>query len=87
MMISFKRDQNSDAPLLNFRVDDLEGLVRNLKKLNIEFISEIQRFDYGKFLTFQDPFENQIELWEATEDVYKRMVKKELDTYKKTHKD
>jgi hypothetical protein len=46
-------------------------------------ISDIQEYDYGQFVIFEDPFGNQIELWQAQAETYKNMVKEELKNYKK----
>lgn len=83
MVISFKRVDNSNAPILNFRVDDIETIMSNLKNHQIKIISDITNYDYGKFSTIEDPFGNQIELWEANEIEYIRLVEQELLSYKK----
>ncbi|MBU4536928.1 VOC family protein [Patescibacteria group bacterium] len=82
MVISFKRGDNSNSPYLNFRVDDLEEMIHCLKKQNIEIIDDIKEYEYGKFATIKDPFDNVLELWQAYSDPYKKMVEKELDDYK-----
>ncbi|MCF7931037.1 MAG: VOC family protein [Acholeplasmataceae bacterium] len=82
MVITFKRDDNPDMPYLNLRVDHLDEIIQFLKKDQIEIISDIAEYDYGKFATFKDPFGNVIELWEADEKAYQEMVQKELDSYK-----
>lgn len=79
MLLSFKRDFEK-APLINFRVDDLIEMMESLKRINLE-ISEIEYFDYGKFAHFTDPFGNYIELWEPKIDVYKKMVRAEIEDY------
>ena len=82
MIISFKRSDNPKLPLINLRVDDIESIINDLKNEKIEIISDITDYDYGKFATFIDPFDNPIELWEANEEKYIEMVKKELEDYK-----
>ncbi|PAT01261.1 hypothetical protein CI105_07330 [Candidatus Izimaplasma bacterium ZiA1] len=81
-LLSFKRGSESSAPYLNIRVDDIETLISNFKNQNLEILSEIKTYDYGKFAQFKDPFGNAIELWEVFEENYVKMVKKEIKEYK-----
>ena len=81
-LLSFKRGKESNAPYLNIRVDDIETLISNFRKQNLEILSEIKTYDYGKFAQFKDPFGNVIELWEVFEENYVEMVKKEIKDYK-----
>ena len=50
--------------MINYRVEDLEGLVSELKKEGIPVLDEIATYDYGKFVHILDPEGNKIELWE-----------------------
>ena len=51
--------------MINYRVEDLEWLLGELKKEGIEPLGEMQVYDYGKFAHIMDPEGNKIELWEA----------------------
>jgi len=51
--------------MINFRVENLEWLLAELKKEGIEQLGEMQVYDYGKFAHIMDPDGNKIELWEA----------------------
>jgi predicted enzyme related to lactoylglutathione lyase len=51
--------------MINYRVENLEWLVDQLKKEGISFIDEIETYKYGKFIHLLDPEGNKIELWEA----------------------
>ena len=51
--------------MINYRVEDIEGLVEQLKKDGVTLVDEIQDSDYGKFVHIMDPEGNKIELWEA----------------------
>jgi len=54
----------STAPfMLNYRVDDLKGLVEALKAEGIT-VEKVEEADYGKFAWIMDPEGNRIELWE-----------------------
>ncbi|MDD3191769.1 MAG: VOC family protein [Bacilli bacterium] len=83
MILTFKREDNSSMPLINFRVDDIEEIISHLKSDCIEVVSDVKNYEYGKFATFKDPFGNRIELWEADRKQYIKMVEKELENYKK----
>jgi predicted enzyme related to lactoylglutathione lyase len=50
--------------MINYRVDDLEALVVELKKEGVTFVDEIESYDYGKFVHIMDIEGNKIELWE-----------------------
>lgn len=55
----------SDRPfMINYRVENLEALVEELRKDNVTIVDEITEFDYGKFIHILDPEGNAIELWE-----------------------
>lgn len=82
MVISFRRSDKSDAPYLNFRVDNLEEMIQSLKSQKIEIIDDIKEYEYGKFATIKDPFDNVLELWQAYSEPYKKMVEKELADFK-----
>lgn len=64
----------SDKPyMFNFRVENLEWLLEELKKEGINQIGEIQVYEYGKFANIIDPEGNKIELWEANDDEFEKM--------------
>lgn len=50
--------------MINYRVADLEALVKELRNENVTILDEIESFDYGKFVHIMDPEGNKIELWE-----------------------
>lgn len=85
MLLSFKRDFDN-APLINFRVDDLEGMLAHLRDIGLE-TDELADYEYGKFAHFTDPFGNYIELWEPYEEEYRKMVKSEIESYEKSLED
>lgn len=53
--------------MINFRVDNLEALVEDLKKEGVTIVDKIETYDYGKFVHIMDLEGNKIELWEPTE--------------------
>jgi len=50
--------------MINYRVDNLEALVEELRKENITIVDKIEAYDYGKFVHILDIEGNKIELWE-----------------------
>ncbi|MEZ5055397.1 MAG: VOC family protein [Saprospiraceae bacterium] len=50
--------------MFNYRVENLEALVEELKKENVTILDEITTYDYGKFVHILDLEGNKIELWE-----------------------
>ena len=76
LLLSISGNEHKKA-ILNFRVDNIQTIFTDLKKENIQFVSEIRKYDYGSFCEFIDPFGNQIELWQANEEEYRKMVMEE----------
>lgn len=56
--------------MINYRVEDLEWLVGELKKEGVTICDEIETYDYGKFVHIMDPEGNKIELWEPVDKVF-----------------
>ena len=50
--------------MINYRGDNLEQLVQELKKEGVTICDEIEVYEYGKFIHILDPEGNKIELWE-----------------------
>lgn len=67
-------EPSSKEFMINFRVDDLEWLLAELKKEGIEQIGETQVYDYGKFAHILDPEGNKIELWEPVDEEYEKIT-------------
>ncbi|HSD08813.1 VOC family protein [Flavobacterium sp.] len=68
----FKRGSEYFAPskkefMINYRVQNIEGLVENLKANGVTILDDIETFDYGKFVHIMDAEGNKIELWEPVE--------------------
>jgi len=65
----FKNGSEYFAPskkefMINYRVQNIEGLVEKLKENGVTVLDEIVSYDYGKFVHIMDPEGNKIELWE-----------------------
>jgi len=50
--------------VVNYRVDDLEGMMANLRKAGVTIVKDISVDDLGKFASVMDPEGNKLELWE-----------------------
>ena len=50
--------------MINYRVENLEALVDELKKNGVTIVDKIQDSDYGKFVHILDAEGNKVELWE-----------------------
>lgn len=50
--------------MINYRVENLEALVAQLKNEGVTILDQIETYDYGKFVHIMDPEGNKIELWE-----------------------
>jgi predicted enzyme related to lactoylglutathione lyase len=58
--------------MINYRVENLEDLIEQLKKEGVEVIGEIEKYDYGKFGWIMDPEGNKTELWEPVDRVFRK---------------
>lgn len=59
--------------MFNYRVENLEELLKVLKEEGVEVVGEMETYDYGKFGWIMDPEGNKIELWEPVDEVYAKM--------------
>lgn len=50
--------------MINYTVQNIEGLVKKLKENGVTILDEIAAYDYGKFVHIMDAEGNKIELWE-----------------------
>lgn len=59
--------------MINYRVENIEGLVEDFKKNGVTVLDEIETYEYGKFVHIIDPEGNKIELWEPIDSVFTKM--------------
>lgn len=63
-------DYFGDAPqqnfMINYRVENLEELVDELKSEGVTIVDKIEKYDYGKFVHIIDGDGNKVQLWEPT---------------------
>jgi predicted enzyme related to lactoylglutathione lyase len=50
--------------MINYTVQNIEGLVKKLREDGVTIVDELQTYDYGKFIHIMDAEGNKIELWE-----------------------
>ena len=72
---TFKVDTKHFAPsekpfMMNYRVHDLEALLKALKEEGVTIVGEMESYDYGKFGWIMDPEGNKIELWEPIDSAF-----------------
>jgi len=70
----FKQGSDYFAPskkefMINYTVQNIEGLVANLKESGVTVLDDIAAYDYGKFVHIMDPEGNKVELWEPAKEV------------------
>ena len=57
-------DPSAKDFMINYRVENLEALVEELKKNGVTIVDSLETYDYGKFIHILDGEGNKIELWE-----------------------
>lgn len=67
----FKKGSAYFAPstkefMINYRVQNIEGLVVKLKENGVTILDNIETYEYGKFVHILDAEGNKIELWEPS---------------------
>ncbi len=60
--------------MINYRVNNLEALIEELKKEGVTITDDIEAFEYGKFVHILDIEGNKIELWEPKDEEYDKLV-------------
>jgi predicted enzyme related to lactoylglutathione lyase len=66
-------DPSKKEFMINYRVENIHRLLKDLKAKNVIIIDTVETFDYGKFLHIMDIEGNKIELWEPNDIVYEKM--------------
>ena len=59
-------DPSPAAFMINYRVDDLEGLLAQLRAAGVQVDDKVEVYPYGRFAWIMDPEGNRLELWEPT---------------------
>ncbi len=74
----FKEDTEYFLPsekefMVNYRVENIEKLVEELREEGVTICDKIETYEYGKFVHILDPENNKIELWEPIDSVFTDM--------------
>lgn len=56
--------------MFNYRVNDLDGLLENLKAAGIKQVGGVEEYPYGRFAWILDAEGNKVELWQPIEEGY-----------------
>ena len=67
-------DPSKKEFMINYRVQNIEGLVTQLKEKGVTILDELVAYDYGKFIHIMDSDGNKIELWEPIDKVFTSMA-------------
>ena len=59
--------------MINYRVENLEALVEELKQDSVIMVDTIETYDYGKFVHILDVEGNKVELWEPNDIEYEKL--------------
>ncbi len=59
--------------MINYRVENMEALVKQLKTEGVSITDTIESYDYGKFVHIMDVEGNKIELWEPNDIEYEKL--------------
>jgi predicted enzyme related to lactoylglutathione lyase len=61
--------------MINFRVDNMQALLEDLKKNGVSVVDTVQTAEYGKFVHILDVEGNKVELWEPNDIAYEKLGK------------
>jgi predicted enzyme related to lactoylglutathione lyase len=61
-------DPSTKEFMINYRVENLEALVEELKKEGVMIVDKLESYDFGKFIHILDGEGNKVELWEPPEN-------------------
>ena len=61
--------------MINYRVENLENLLKELAAQGVELAGKMEKYDYGKFAWIVDPEGNKIELWEPVDKTFTEQYK------------
>lgn len=59
--------------MINYRVENIEALVEQLRSNGVTITDSIESVEYGKFVHIMDPENNKIELWEPVDNEFTRL--------------
>ena len=66
-------DPSTKDFMINYRVENLETLVEQLRKDSVTIVDKIETVEYGKFVHIMDIEGNKIELWEPNDVEFEKL--------------
>jgi predicted enzyme related to lactoylglutathione lyase len=60
--------------MINYRVENIGALVRQLEKEGVMVVDKIKIYEYGKFIHINDVEGNKVELWEPNDIEYDKIA-------------
>ena len=66
-------DRSQDS-MINYRVDDLDALLRRLRDAGVELVGEMQVEPFGRFQHILDGDGRRVELWQPVDSEYEKIV-------------
>jgi predicted enzyme related to lactoylglutathione lyase len=60
--------------MINYRVENLQELVTQLKSEGVQVVDKIDIFEYGCFVHIMDIEGNKLELWEPNDNEYEKIL-------------
>lgn len=60
--------------MVNYRVEDLDALLEELREEGVEVVGGPEEFEYGSFAWIRDPDGRRVELWEPVDGAYQEML-------------
>ncbi len=67
-------EPSSKEFMINYRVHNLEELVKQLREDGVTIVDEIEVVEYGKFVHIMDLEGNKVELWEPDNAEFEKIV-------------
>jgi predicted enzyme related to lactoylglutathione lyase len=61
--------------MINYRVENIEELVKQLEDEVVKIVDKIESYEYGKFVHIEDPNGHRIELWEPIDEEFEKILK------------
>ena len=59
--------------MINYRVENLEALIDQLKKDSVTILDKVETVEYGRFLHILDIEGNKVELWEPNDIEFEKL--------------
>ena len=73
-------DVGTQEYMINYRVNDLSGLLAELRRKKIKIVGEPEKYEYGTFAWILDLEGRKIELWQPDDKVYDRITKQRMNS-------